>query len=229
MIYLGNNQVGHDAQSIGFPTVGTCNAIVYQTTQALYGLHNMGSWDSAALRKSKAVTFGLYVQQCNIPHTDHATNLYSVVVASARHGTIPIQGCDPQEAWNDELIQIAESLKYNGTITLISIQKHIEKTSGTFGPVYIQYDARPGGASCDIYYKKMSKMDSELHGTQPPGMKELFRDSKILEPRFTINEPQDIVKEVKFKNPGKGKLRSIADDGNATVRTIKRKAECILF
>jgi hypothetical protein len=38
--YLGTNEIGFDPDVLGFPSVKTCQAIVYETATGLYGLHD---------------------------------------------------------------------------------------------------------------------------------------------------------------------------------------------
>jgi len=227
MIYLNNNQVGHDTQTIGFPSVESCNAIVYQTEQALYGFHNLGGYADHQ-RATKAVAFGLYVQSLNIPHTEHATNLYSTIVGDKRY---PVNHKTYWDQWADEMRQIAHNLDYDGVITLINLSSHIGTNS-----VYIRYDANNG--DCDISFKQMAKMEMEMKGAKQDGMKEINLESSGNEDgklvcHYKVVEPLELVKEVRFNSTSNGNLRPIL--GNAKVWTITRHEKpkksgcCTLF
>lgn len=39
MIFLAENQYGFSKAALGFPSISACRAIVYQTTEGLFGFH----------------------------------------------------------------------------------------------------------------------------------------------------------------------------------------------
>lgn len=61
MQYLGTNEIGFDPDVLGFPSVKTCQAIVYETATGLYGLHD--ALGNPAAFPAKCSAFAQFVQE----------------------------------------------------------------------------------------------------------------------------------------------------------------------
>jgi hypothetical protein len=198
MLHLFNNQLGFSKEVLGFPSVDSCNAIVYQTAQGLCGLHNYGG-DSPFQFAARAAAFTSFVQECNIAHNTHGKHLYSVV--NKRY--------DPDVAryrsdWIGEMKAFAESPRFHGSVHLIKLRKHLDG-----GPVYIQYMLDPNGEDCSIGYKKYSKMEERRTGEKDENPANLFELKKNMDVwnssmgkqlDYDKAPPTEVVKSVKFKS-----------------------------
>lgn len=211
MLQLFNNQMGFRNDVLGFPSVDSCNAIVYQTAQGLCGLHNYGG-DSPFQFAARASAFTAFVQQCNIGHTSHGKHLYSVV--NKRYDpNVPSYKSD----WINEMKAFAQSLKFRGSVHLIKLQKHLDG-----GPVYIQYMRNPGGEDCSIGYKMYSKMSDARageHEQKPNNLFELKKDMGVWNNsmgktlKYGQSDPTEVVSSVGFKNDT-SRLRWAAKDNS---------------
>ena len=198
MLHLFNNQLGFRNDVLGFPSVDSCNAIVYQTVQGLCGLHNYGG-DSPFQFAARAAAFTAFVQECNIGHAAHGKHLYSVI--NKRY--------DPnvreyKSDWINEMKAFAQSLKFRGSVHLIKLQKHLDG-----GPVYIQYMRNPGGEDCSIGYKKYSKMQGVKkgeHEQDPDNLFEFKKDMGVWNSslgqnlKYDKSGPTEVVTSVAFKS-----------------------------
>lgn len=135
MIYLFSNEFGHDAASIGFPSVETCFAIVLQTDSMLLGWHTYNNIPSQL--QTKAGVFNSYigtVHGIGVP-----VRLYGATNRKEHGGD-----------WKAELRSIAAALNYHGPATLVDLKQG----EGT----YVQFDRKANDRSCTVSYKRNSKV-----------------------------------------------------------------------
>jgi hypothetical protein len=214
MLHLFNNQVGFSKYELGFPSVDSCNAIVYQTSHGLCGLHNYGG-DSPFQFKARAAAFLSFVQECNIGHNAHGKNLYSVI--NKRYKP---EDQDLRSIWIREMKAFAEELKFHGDVHLIALQKHLDG-----GPVYIQYNRNEHGRDCTIGYKKYSKMIEERTPNKPAGLGELKKDMATWNNSmgtvlaYDRAAPTEVVKSVTFKKDNSA-LQLATAKGNSWMMTF---------
>jgi hypothetical protein len=210
MLQLFNNHVGFDRNALGFPSVDSCNAIVYQTRQGLCGLHNYGG-DSPQQYESRAAAFTAFIQQCNMLHMDQSRSLYSVINSTKRYD------CTKQvtrQLWVAEMRAFSTSLNFTGTVHLIALKAHLDG-----GPVYIQYDLNNNGDGCDVSYKKYSKIEGELVRSEtvqqvPPTLHELKKDMPSYHQgiwRYNLAAPDMLVTTARVR--GHGHLHPATGEG----------------
>lgn len=144
-IYLDENQLGRDANCIGFPHLLLCMGLVVMTDGTLYGAH-------LALpgRQSDDVVPAL----ADLIAARHApadmTALYGCCDRQARY-----QGSmNKKRAWKAEMRQHARRLNFNGEIygfctSIVSPQ------NGTYVEYLPQYPQR----RCRVFYKRNEKMN----------------------------------------------------------------------
>lgn len=210
MLHLYNNQVGYDRTALGFPSVMGCNAIVYQTPQAIFGLHNYGGTEKSSL-VPRADAFRRYVQSTNIAHEGTGKHLYSVI-----HGEHRYYDKDKYNAeWEDELKAIAQALKHRGPIHLVRVVKHISASTVKDG-LYIQFNINKVLGGCSISYKRWSKMQDVKTEKKPVSgnLQELAKRQDTYE----VAEPTEMVGWVGF---GTGTGLHSTNFGNAKTRTIR--------
>jgi hypothetical protein len=225
MLHLFNNQVGFDAHTLGFPSVTGCNAIVYQTTQGLYGLHNYGG-SGEDQREGRAMAFAQFVQKVSMTHATYARNLYSVINSTHRYTPGDLES---KAKWEAELRTIALHLNFKGTLHLIGLQAHlINKATKGKDSVYIQFDRNAQANGCDIRYKKWSRMQETRTEDRPDNLEELKINSKLTVVKddmayryYDLTKPTEVVESVDIAN-GKGNLRPVSAE-NAFIETINLK------
>ncbi len=135
MIYLFSTEIGHDANSIGFPSVETCFAIVLQTDVMLIGWHSFNTL--LPQTTANAGVFANYIT--SVPAHGTAVHLYG---ATNRKG----HGGD----WKAELRAIAGQIGYTGPATLVDLKQ----SEGT----YVQFDRDAHARTCLVTYKRNAKM-----------------------------------------------------------------------
>lgn len=158
MRFLDTNQIGFDPQALGFPSVGSCQAIVYQTDIGLFGFHASSSGLQA--HTNKAQTFAQYVQHRSITHAPPAGAIHGVCVIGVithfqRFGDK--QGTTAN--WGNELDAIATSLAFNGPIYGAQVTGHVDKNDS----IYVRFDWQ-ANARCTVRYKRWSKMEYYQNG-----------------------------------------------------------------
>lgn len=118
MYYLYEHQLGFHSLALGFPSIGTCNAICLQTTAGLFGVHvygcdsfnkQAGSNTNAMERESTA--FAAFVN--NHPNRSGFVHLYSANFHSKRQH----QPAGTVDGWKKELKYYAKALGYTGPVS----------------------------------------------------------------------------------------------------------------
>src|SRR5262245_3841932 len=110
--YLSENEVGFDQTELGFPSISGCHAIVYATTNGLFGFHNYGG-DARDQWPGRSAAFASFVD-------NHAGGpgagrlLYGLCfLTGAQSRGYP----EPKkQEWTSELVALANALGYDGEI-----------------------------------------------------------------------------------------------------------------
>ncbi len=118
MYYLYEHQLGYHSLALGFPSIGTCNAICLQTKTGLFGVHVYGC-DNFAPQEGKpknamereADAFAAFVT--GHPNTSEFIHLYSANFHGKRIGT--------PDAWRKELQVYARALSYTGPLSSFNL------------------------------------------------------------------------------------------------------------
>jgi hypothetical protein len=152
MLHLNSNDYGFDSQSLGFPSVMGCQALVLLTSQGLYGLHDLKTaWPESA--RLKVETWGTSVDNTfNLKGGGQKLKLYGVINNTQQY----VDSTDGNNDWDDMLRHAAQALSFTGEICKYRINKHIDKK----GSVYIRFDVAHND-TCLISYKRWSKMGSD--------------------------------------------------------------------
>ena len=144
-IYLDENQLGDDANCIGFPHLLLCMALVVMTHDNLYGAHLVMPG-----RQSDEVVPAL----ANLIAARYAPAdmkaLYGCCNRKARYDG----SMNKKRAWKAEMRQHAQQLNFNGNIYgfCTSIVSPHNGTYVEYFPDYIQRE-------CRVYYKRNEKMN----------------------------------------------------------------------
>jgi len=154
MIYISTNELGFDQYSLGFPSVRTCQAIVYRTDFGLFGFHD--AYGEVRTFKAKCKTFNQFVQNLSQNHETQAQALICVIHRTTRFNT-DTAGDQSEETWKNQVSMVADALTYKGPIWGARLMKHTDKTDGS---AYIRFDIRDNGAPpCRVRFKRWSKME----------------------------------------------------------------------
>lgn len=161
--YLNERQIGFDTQLIGFPNLGDCLGAVLQNDGGLFGFHIYG------LGGLMDAEFARYIQ-ASVGFHGNSSHLYGSCYWPRRYG-----GGNGLAQWTAEMGALAQAIGYHGPVSGIDTSSgtKIKSTETT----YLEY--RLGGhGHCDIYYKRMSKMDTaDTQGTVPdPDIKLIRKD-----------------------------------------------------
>jgi hypothetical protein len=135
MEYFGEHEFGFSNDRLGFPSIKACRAIVYQTSNGLFGFHNYGGsapnqWDG------RAQEFASFVTGHPLGNTP-GFNLY--VTTFAAEGS----GYGSLAEWKGEAKAFAKALKYKGTRSGFNLSNTYKNVSA-----YVEY--RRVGSVCII-------------------------------------------------------------------------------
>jgi hypothetical protein len=151
MQYLGTNEVGFDRNALGFPSVKTCQAIVYETASGLYGFHD--ALTNPATFTAKCAAFQQFVQEVSINHKWLAICIIGVITREQRFKLAQVDN------WKAQLLEVASHLNFQGDIWGARLQERV----GDDDSAYIRFDrldhtsmAKP---PCKVSFKTWSKMD----------------------------------------------------------------------
>jgi len=171
MIYLGTNEIGHDATCIGFPELHSCQSITYQTTNYLFGWHD--SSGSVAHLKAKADKFNTYVQNVAINHLAGAKRLVGVINANNRFSK------ESQDYWKEELLAIADALGFQGPVLGYRVTKHLGIEEGTTrgDKIYVRFEQN--GNKWQVYYKTWSKLQYGAEVPEPDNNRHQFKGTTL--------------------------------------------------
>lgn len=159
--FLNERQIGMDPAKIGFPNLGDCMALVLLDEGGLFGFHlTRGDLSNAPL-------FVQYVQ-AHRNYTGHLEGLYAAANFSRRYGQ-----SGGRTDWEAEMTQIAAAAGYTGTVYGYDLGN-----TGIKAPEAIYTEFRVTGSACTVWYKRMSKMDTDSSGPNAPdeNIRELVPD-----------------------------------------------------
>jgi hypothetical protein len=153
MRFLDTNQVGFDPHALGFPSVQSCQAIVYQTDIGLFGFHASSS--NLLSHTKKAEAFAQYVQNRSMTHAPphgatHGVCVIGVITRFERFGDK--QGTTAH--WGDELDAIATQLAFTGPVYGAQVMSHVGQNES----IYVRFDWH-ANARCTVRFKRWSKME----------------------------------------------------------------------
>jgi hypothetical protein len=155
MKYLNTNDVGFDRTSIGFPSVKTCMAIVYQTIWGLFGFHDALGNDRQFGLKGEA--FQSFVQNVAQNHQNSGDCLIAVINGEERF----FKDGNGRQLWSQQLQLIAELLRFRGPIWGVRLSGHIGQVvlpgNVSNDSAYIRFDYEKGRSK--VSYKTMAKME----------------------------------------------------------------------
>ena len=151
MLQLNSNDYGYDGQTLGFPSVMGCQAIVLLTSQGLYGLHDLKAGTAAAAKIKADFWTNWVVTTMGQKGKVQMHKLYGVINNEHQYGATT----EGNDDWDKTLRYISEQLGFDGDICKYRITTHIDKG----GSLYIRFDDAHDG-TCTIQYKRWSKMHS---------------------------------------------------------------------
>lgn len=135
MIYLWSTQIAVDAQSLGFPSVDSCLAVVLQSDQGLAGWHSFNT--NLATTGQNAAQFGAYAT-ANLPGV--WLRLYGACNRGVRGGN-----------WQQDMQAIATAIGFTGTVIGLDMKV-------TTGGAHVEFHRNNGSGRCDVYHKRSSKI-----------------------------------------------------------------------
>ncbi|HVJ53292.1 MAG TPA: hypothetical protein VM689_12570 [Aliidongia sp.] len=153
-VYLVEDEVGYDTDSVGFPNLGGCLAVVLMTEHWLYGFH-ITPGNTRKIREflDFVLSYGPRGEYLQLYGTCNRANRY------------PVQ---PKQQWQQEMGEIANALNYHGKISGYDLSSWAAKITATEA-TYVEYRRIAGERKCSIHFKRMSKMDCTT-GTMQPGV-----------------------------------------------------------
>jgi hypothetical protein len=168
-IYLVEDNIGSDANTVGFPNLSTCMGLVVQTASRLHGYHVFGLQDSARIEQ-----FGEMISSTE-PGSP-MLRLYGSCYWANRYASTSGTGLASQ--WEAEMKAIATTLGYTGPISGFDIGSwyswnpaakialtRIKPAQTT----YLEYRRQTATQKCAIFYKRMAKVDT-TSGVMPGDM-----------------------------------------------------------
>lgn len=169
MIYLGTNEMGHDANEIGFPEIHSCQAIVYQTKSMLHGWHD--SSGNNPILTAKAILFNSRVQTADMTHATTAECIVGVINANHRFSK------EFQSYWKDELLIVADKLGFHGPVLGYRVNSHLASAekSGQGGgdKMYVRFERTAKG--WEVHYKTWSKLKYGAEVDEPADNRMQFK------------------------------------------------------
>jgi len=144
MINLDTNDVGFDSRKIGFPSLKTCMAIVYQMNTGLLGWHD--AYANSKAFTSKCGQFQTFVQNKTINFWSAGENLFGLINREERFN----DNGDGLQRWTSELTEVAEALKFKGPIWGVRIASHVARLNSItqkdakMDSLYAEFEFDPG-------------------------------------------------------------------------------------
>lgn len=158
MMNLGENELGFNPTTIGFPSIQGCHAVVYQTAAGIFGIHNYGG-DDEKQYKERAEIFRDFVQG-HTSGTSAGQRLYGVCFATTK------RGYDGKlSKWRKELKTFADKLGFGGPIYGYDLAGRAFPADAS---VFVRYDKV--GDACVIQVKQWNDGDAtKLNNPHQPG------------------------------------------------------------
>ena len=151
MEYLVEHEFGFALDGIGFPSISGCHAIVYLTSNGLFGFHNAGGSGKSDWA-TRAQSFATFVNQHFLGKAS-GLHLYGCSFVGDNRRGYPTAGTSAAAGWKDELTAFAGALGFGGSISGYDLA-----LTGITEPnsAYVEY--RPNGLTCDISVKQYTKV-----------------------------------------------------------------------
>lgn len=169
MHYVGNNHVAFDTQSLGFPSIQSCQAVCFQVTGGIYGFHDYKGAGGAGVDDEKAKAFAQWAKANGSADAEDGIALYGVI--NQEHQYTRDQA--GEHDWRTMLVGVADRLEFDGPIYGVRITTHV----GRADSLYVRFDVV--GHDVRISYKRWSKMEKDT-GAAPlnPDDQALVRPAK---------------------------------------------------
>ena len=164
MICLSEREVGFDRDTIGFPSLHGCHAIVYETKKGLFGFHSYGG-STKAQWEQRATTFNQFVREHRFGF-GRGTRLYGACYPAIRGYSEP-----QRDNWKGELKAFCDALAFSvglGGLRLLPgrIRALELREADDPPPVYIEF--RREGDKCAVFVQMQSQV-AETRGTNISG------------------------------------------------------------
>lgn len=150
-IYLDEDQMGADANVIGFPHLLLCMGLVCVTENHLYGIH------LTDINKTNELTdvFSGWLSGQGIQGTDLRALYGSAnLVVRYTHGGVAGPNSNFEELWKVEMTRVARRMGYRGPVYGFNAAAIVPKDG-----FYAEYHARHTNHTCRIFYKRNEKMN----------------------------------------------------------------------
>jgi hypothetical protein len=148
MIFLPEHKVGFDLNSIGFPSISGCHAIVVQVAGGLFGYHAYGG-STANAYSQRSPAFAGFV-------TGHASYGGGPVLGIYGAAFRKLRYSDEDVGWRQEISQYARDLRYTGKIRGLNLSDVVTEGNASGASAYVQFDLANGEIT--VRYKNWSKM-----------------------------------------------------------------------
>ena len=166
-MYLSENEVGFNTSDLGFPSISGCHAIVYVTTNGLFGLHNFGGADQVSWPERSAVLASFVNGYAGGPGAGRL--LYGVCYATG--GNSRGYGVtSPKQVWTEELGAFAEALGYSGAIWGYDLA-----SQGVPPSVYVLFHREGSITTCVIQVKAWNPAHSASGANPSPNDHQMIR------------------------------------------------------
>jgi hypothetical protein len=213
--YLGNNHIGFDSNSLGFPSILGCQAIVYQTRQGLFGFHDMRTGSTPLLTYEQVVAlkiqqFAAWVQNHSINHGTQALHLYGVINQAHQYSDDTAGNTN----WRNMLQWVATALNFQGPIHGYRVTSHVEKNDS----IYVRYDVN--GDECTIGFKRWTKMDFDKGSVEAHQPNEQKVVAKSAPDSFDVRNPVETLYKVKRK----GKVEGTFEAGEGRLNIVSKSS-----
>ncbi|MDM0112610.1 hypothetical protein QTI66_10660 [Variovorax sp. J22R133] len=169
MHYVGNNHVAFDTQSLGFPSIQSCQAVCFQVTGGLYGFHDYKGSGGAQVDAAKARAFAGWASTNGSAGIANGIALYGVINQEHQYTHDQAGAQD----WKTMLLGVAQELRFDGPVYGVRITSHV----GASDSLYVRFDI--AGNDVRISYKRWSKMEKNTKATAlNPDHQALVRPAK---------------------------------------------------
>ena len=168
-IYLREDHVGADQDTVGFPNLSTCLALVVQTSTRLYGYHITPLSEEAQLEELSDL-----IQQTE-PQAQ-MVHLYGSCYFANRYSFS--RGTAVATQWQTEMTSIADTLQYTGPVSGFDFGLgHTWNLSARLSLsnipqeqyTYLEYRRQGNLNTCTLHYKRMAKV-AVTTGVMPADM-----------------------------------------------------------
>jgi hypothetical protein len=215
-IYLREDHIGADLDTVGFPNLSTCLAVVVQTTTQLYGYHIASQSETERVEQLLALIHQTEPQA-------QMVHLYGSCYWANRYPFS--RGTTAATQWEAEMGSIADTLQYTGPVSGFDFGlgrawnlsarlslSNIPPTQYT----YLEYRRQGNLNTCTLHYKRGAKVTFTA-GVMPADMLvERIRPLNTNPPTFQRVAPpgnmSTLTATVTRTSNNQGQLHSVAAD-----------------